>query len=122
MDGQGDVTSREASVVEEAVTTLVAAVRRIYPGVPVDHVIGPVEISGPGQRDSLREAVKWRPPDPKELGPCGGFSAQYGAVCDYFSHPFREEVSWDVDTIYFRLDFCAQPFLFCSKGKCPPFL
>ena len=103
-------------------TTLVAAVRRIYPGVPVDHVIGPVEISGPGQRDSLREAVKWRPPDPKELGPCGGFSAQYGAVCDYFSHPFREEVSWDVDTIYFRLDFCALPYLFCSKGKCPPFL
>ena len=37
---------REAVVIEEAITCLVAAVRRIYPGVPVDHVIGPIEITG----------------------------------------------------------------------------
>jgi Ran GTPase-activating protein (RanGAP) involved in mRNA processing and transport len=38
------------------------------------------------------------------VGPCGGFSAQYAAMCDYFSLPFREEVAWDVDTIYFSHD------------------
>ena len=42
--------------------------------------------------------------DPKLIGPCGGFSAQYASMCDYYSLPFREEVAWDVDTIYFSHD------------------
>jgi leucine-rich repeat-containing protein 16A len=34
------------------------------------------------------------------LGPCGNFSTQYACMCDYFNLPYREEVAWDVDTIY----------------------
>lgn len=34
------------------------------------------------------------------VGPCGGFSTQYACMCDYHSVPYREEVAWDVDTIY----------------------
>ena len=37
-------------------------------------------------------------------GPCGGFSTQYACYCDYYNLPYREEVAWDVDTIYFSHD------------------
>ncbi|KAL8177189.1 UNVERIFIED_CONTAM: Capping protein, Arp2/3 and myosin-I linker protein 3, partial [Gekko kuhli] len=45
---------------------------------------------------------------------CGGFSETYAALCDYNGHCCREEVQWDVDTIYHSednrefnlLDFC----------------
>uniref|UniRef100_A0ABI7W875 Capping protein regulator and myosin 1 linker 2 n=1 Tax=Felis catus TaxID=9685 RepID=A0ABI7W875_FELCA len=32
--------------------------------------------------------------------PCGGFLETYEALCDYNGFPFREEIQWDVDTIY----------------------
>ena len=101
--------AREAAMVEEVILTLAAAVRRIYPGVPVDHVLGKIDLSS----SAIQDAIKWKPPDPKDLGPCGGFSAQYASVCDYYSLPFREEVAWDVDTIYFSHDskeLCLQDF------------
>ncbi|XP_053771242.1 capping protein, Arp2/3 and myosin-I linker protein 2 isoform X4 [Desmodus rotundus] len=34
--------------------------------------------------------------------PCGGFSETYEALCDYNGFPFREEIQWDVDTVYHR--------------------
>ncbi|XP_072587778.1 capping protein, Arp2/3 and myosin-I linker protein 2 isoform X3 [Vulpes vulpes] len=34
--------------------------------------------------------------------PCGGFLETYEALCDYNGFPFREEIQWDVDTIYHR--------------------
>ncbi|OTF84105.1 hypothetical protein BLA29_005305, partial [Euroglyphus maynei] len=32
--------------------------------------------------------------------PCGGFSNQYACFCDYYGVPYREDVAWDIDTIY----------------------
>ncbi|XP_072106874.1 capping protein, Arp2/3 and myosin-I linker protein 3-like [Mobula birostris] len=37
-------------------------------------------------------------------GCCGGFSETYAALCDYNGVPCREEVQWDVDTIYHSQD------------------
>nr|XP_035970937.1 capping protein, Arp2/3 and myosin-I linker protein 2 isoform X4 [Halichoerus grypus] len=34
--------------------------------------------------------------------PPGGFLETYEALCDYNGFPFREEIQWDVDTIYHR--------------------
>ncbi|CAK6436694.1 unnamed protein product [Pipistrellus nathusii] len=34
--------------------------------------------------------------------PCGGFLETYEALCDYNGFPFREEIQWDVDTVYHR--------------------
>jgi len=33
-----------------------------------------------------------------------GFSAQYACMCDFHGVPYREEVAWDVDTIYLSHD------------------
>ncbi|XP_029289434.1 capping protein, Arp2/3 and myosin-I linker protein 2 isoform X2 [Cottoperca gobio] len=32
---------------------------------------------------------------------CGGFSDTYAALCDFNKMPFREEIQWDVDNIYY---------------------
>ncbi|KAL6080270.1 hypothetical protein STEG23_010391 [Scotinomys teguina] len=45
--------------------------------------------------------------------PCGGFLETYEALCDYNGFPFREEIQWDVDTIYHRQGcrhFCLGDF------------
>ena len=63
--------------------------------------------------DRVKHIVDWKPPDLKEIGPCGGFSTQYLCMCEYYSLPFREEVAWDVDTIYYSHDsheLCLQDF------------
>ena len=52
-------------------------------------------------------------PVAKNIGPCGGFSTQYACMCDYHSMPYREEVAWDVDTIYLSHDtreLCLKDF------------
>ncbi|XP_021487769.1 capping protein, Arp2/3 and myosin-I linker protein 2 isoform X2 [Meriones unguiculatus] len=44
---------------------------------------------------------------------CGGFLETYEALCDYNGFPFREEIQWDVDTIYHRQGcrhFCLGDF------------
>ncbi|XP_059238801.1 capping protein, Arp2/3 and myosin-I linker protein 2 isoform X3 [Mustela nigripes] len=40
--------------------------------------------------------------DTAASSPCGGFLETYEALCDYNGFPFREEIQWDVDTIYHR--------------------
>ncbi|KAK2841790.1 hypothetical protein Q5P01_011990 [Channa striata] len=32
---------------------------------------------------------------------CGGFSDTYAALCDFNEMPYREEIQWDVDNIYY---------------------
>ncbi|XP_026166545.1 capping protein, Arp2/3 and myosin-I linker protein 2 [Mastacembelus armatus] len=34
-------------------------------------------------------------------GYCGGFSDTYAALCDFNEMPFREEIQWDVENIYY---------------------
>ncbi|XP_061123182.1 F-actin-uncapping protein LRRC16A-like [Syngnathus typhle] len=57
----------------------------------------------PSERWAALIAV-WEQLDPVGLGPCGGFSVQYRAVCDNLNLAYREEVQWDVDTIYLSQD------------------
>ena len=52
----------------------------------------------------IQAVLEMKPLDFKDMGPCGGFSTQYACYCDYYNMPYREEVAWDVDTIYFSHD------------------
>ncbi|XP_051024723.1 capping protein, Arp2/3 and myosin-I linker protein 2 [Acomys russatus] len=50
--------------------------------------------------------------------PCGGFLETYEALCDYNGFPFREEIQWDVNTIYHRQGcrhFCLGDFSHLSS-------
>lgn len=57
----------------------------------------------PPERETIF-SEEFRPSDPRNVGPCGGFSAQYACMCDFHGVPYREEVAWDVDTIYLSHD------------------
>ena len=43
--------------------------------------------------------------DPRNIGPCGGFSLQYACFCDLLGIPYKEEIAWDIDTIYLSHDY-----------------
>lgn len=76
--------------VETMLHALCAALQVIFPGVPLQQVVDRVSVDG------FEQII----PDPPPQPPCGAFSTQYACMCDYHGLPYREEVSWDVDTIY----------------------
>ncbi|CAH1398123.1 unnamed protein product [Nezara viridula] len=76
--------------VETMLHALCAALQVIFPGVPLQQVVDRVSVDG------FQQII----PDPPPQPPCGAFSTQYACMCDYHGLPYREEVSWDVDTIY----------------------
>ncbi|TWW79458.1 F-actin-uncapping protein LRRC16A [Takifugu flavidus] len=57
----------------------------------------------PADRVSCLQTL-WENNKPAEPGPCGGFSQMYRCVCDWLGLPYKEEVQWDVDTIYLTQD------------------
>uniref|UniRef100_A0A4W3J8H9 Capping protein regulator and myosin 1 linker 1 n=1 Tax=Callorhinchus milii TaxID=7868 RepID=A0A4W3J8H9_CALMI len=57
----------------------------------------------PSERLAALQAM-WDGQNVAEPGPCGGFSQVYAFVCDWLGLPYREEVQWDVDTIYLTQD------------------
>ncbi|KAK7868710.1 hypothetical protein R5R35_008235 [Gryllus longicercus] len=106
-----DSSSQE---VDAMISALATAIRNIFPSVPLMHIIRKVDVQ-PAMRlqqlvgdMSVREGDNHGP-----CGPCGGFSTQYACMCDYHGMPYREEVSWDVDTIYLSHDtreLCLRDF------------
>lgn len=83
-------------------TDLVSAVKQIFPTVPLKYIIRKVEVQ-PSDRESIF-SDELRPADPRNVGPCGGFSLQYACMCDYHGVTYREEIAWDIDTIYLSHD------------------
>ncbi|XP_023724032.1 F-actin-uncapping protein LRRC16A isoform X2 [Cryptotermes secundus] len=99
--------------VDAMVLALATAIRNIFPTVPLQHIIRKVEVVPSKRIQQLLDGELSRGHDGRGLGPCGGFSTQYACMCDYHSMPYREEVSWDVDTIYLSHDtreLCLRDF------------
>uniref|UniRef100_UPI0037E75E8F F-actin-uncapping protein LRRC16A n=1 Tax=Semicossyphus pulcher TaxID=241346 RepID=UPI0037E75E8F len=88
--------------VDEVIAHIGCCLHRICPaGSPVK-VMKKLSLKPP-ERTAALQAV-WDEQGSADLGPCGGFSHQYWCVCDYLGVPYREEVQWDVDTIYLTQD------------------
>ncbi|KAL5287829.1 crml-1 family protein [Megaselia abdita] len=83
-------------------TDLASAIKQIFPTVPLKYIIRKVDIHPPERETIFSDEL--RPSDPRNVGPCGGFSTQYACMCDFHSVPYREEVAWDIDTIYLSHD------------------
>ncbi|XP_032366002.1 F-actin-uncapping protein LRRC16A, partial [Etheostoma spectabile] len=88
--------------VDEVIAHIGSCLNRICPAVPPVKVMKKLSLKPPERVASL-QAV-WDEPGSADQGPCGGFSHQYWCVCDYLGLPYREEVQWDVDTIYLTQD------------------
>nr|XP_044988198.1 F-actin-uncapping protein LRRC16A isoform X3 [Jaculus jaculus] len=76
--------------------------RKIFPGLSPLRIMKKVSME-PSERLAGLQAL-WDSQPVAEQGPCGGFSQMYACVCDWLGFSYREEVQWDVDTIYLTQD------------------
>ncbi|XP_071403379.1 F-actin-uncapping protein LRRC16A-like [Centroberyx affinis] len=91
-----------AGEVDEVIAHIGGCLHRICPaGSPVK-VMRKLSLKPPERTVALQSV--WDEQGGADLGPCGGFSHQYWCVCDQLGLPYREEVQWDVDTIYLTQD------------------
>uniref|UniRef100_A0A672FSK2 CARMIL pleckstrin homology domain-containing protein n=1 Tax=Salarias fasciatus TaxID=181472 RepID=A0A672FSK2_SALFA len=88
--------------VNEVVAHIGNCLLRICPGLPPSKVMKKLCMEPPDRLPPLQ--TLWENNKPAEPGPCGGFSQMYRCVCDWLGLPYREEVQWDVDTIYLTQD------------------
>ncbi|XP_062254942.1 F-actin-uncapping protein LRRC16A-like [Platichthys flesus] len=88
--------------VNEVVAHIGNCLVRICPGLPPSKVMKKLCMEPPDRLTSLQ--TLWEDNKPAEPGPCGGFSQMYRCVCDWLGLPYKEEVQWDVDTIYLTQD------------------
>uniref|UniRef100_A0A8C6L927 Capping protein regulator and myosin 1 linker 1 n=1 Tax=Nothobranchius furzeri TaxID=105023 RepID=A0A8C6L927_NOTFU len=88
--------------VNEVVAHIGNCLLRICPGLPPSKVMKKLSVEPLDRLTALQ--TLWENNKPAEPGPCGGFSQMYRCVCDWLGLPYREEVQWDVDTIYLTQD------------------
>ncbi|XP_056154072.1 F-actin-uncapping protein LRRC16A-like [Lampris incognitus] len=100
--GQWSLRFGSMEELDEVLAHIGSCVHRICP------TAGPVKVM---RRLSLKPSERmvalqslWDEQSSADVGPCGGFSHQYWCVCDQLALPYREEVQWDVDTIYLTQD------------------
>ncbi|XP_059190926.1 capping protein, Arp2/3 and myosin-I linker protein 2 [Centropristis striata] len=84
---------------EAIVSHMIAALKRIFPDSSPGKLLKKIP-PGLQQRfltltNMIEEQLNGQP------GSCGGFSDTYAALCDFNEMPFREEIQWDVDNIYY---------------------
>ncbi|XP_054619563.1 F-actin-uncapping protein LRRC16A-like isoform X2 [Dunckerocampus dactyliophorus] len=98
---RGPWTLRLSSLedVDEVITHIGFCLLRICPAMKL---IKKVSVKPPERAAAL--CAVWEQQDSLDLGPCGGFSHQYRCVCEHLNLPYRDEVQWDVDTIYLSQD------------------
>ncbi|XP_066208365.1 F-actin-uncapping protein LRRC16A isoform X1 [Saccopteryx leptura] len=88
--------------VSEVLAHVGTCLRRTFPGLSPTKIMRRVSLE-PSERLASLQAL-WDSQPVPEQGPCGGFSQMYAYVCDWLGFPYREEVQWDVDTIYLTQD------------------
>ncbi|XP_037008924.2 F-actin-uncapping protein LRRC16A isoform X2 [Artibeus jamaicensis] len=88
--------------VSEVLAHVGSCLRRTFPGLSPLKIMKRVSME-PAERLASLQA-RWDSQPVAEQGPCGGFSQMYAYVCDWLGFPYREEVQWDVDTIYLTQD------------------
>ncbi|XP_075777247.1 F-actin-uncapping protein LRRC16A isoform X3 [Pelodiscus sinensis] len=88
--------------VNEVMAHIGTCLRKIFPGLSPVRIMKKVTMEPPERLTNLQ--ALWDSQTVTELGPCGGFSQMYACVCDWLGFPYRDEVQWDVDTIYLTQD------------------
>ncbi|KAK3597571.1 hypothetical protein CHS0354_018165 [Potamilus streckersoni] len=101
----------ETEEVDHMISHIGTSLKTTFPAFPLERVINKIEVHPPERLRLMNDMV--RNVEKKEVGPCGNFSVMYTCMCDYHNLPYREEVSWDVDTIYLSQDsreLCLRDF------------
>ncbi|XP_065226463.1 F-actin-uncapping protein LRRC16A isoform X2 [Planococcus citri] len=85
--------------VDAMIQALHTAIHTIFPVIPFSYIIRKIDVFPESRVQYLDEPDRFTN-EVRGMAPCGGFSTQYACMCDYHGLPYREEVAWDVDTIY----------------------
>uniref|UniRef100_A0A4W4E7V9 CARMIL C-terminal domain-containing protein n=1 Tax=Electrophorus electricus TaxID=8005 RepID=A0A4W4E7V9_ELEEL len=88
--------------VDEVIAQIGASIQEHCPGLSPVRVMKKLSLK-PVERMSILQNL-WESNSSADVGPCGAFSRMYWCVCDQLGLPFKEEVQWDVDTIYLSQD------------------
>ncbi|XP_017360701.1 F-actin-uncapping protein LRRC16A isoform X1 [Cebus imitator] len=101
---KGSISMKMASPedVSEVLAHIGTCLRKIFPGLSPLRIMKKVSME-PSERLASLQSL-WDSQTVAEQGPCGGFSQMYACVCDWLGFSYREEVQWDVDTIYLTQD------------------
>ncbi|XP_067651117.1 F-actin-uncapping protein LRRC16A-like isoform X1 [Haliotis asinina] len=97
--------------IDHMITHVGKSLKQIFPSFPLERLIVKLEVTPPERLKTMYDMIKEI--EGKEVGPCGGYASMYACMCDYHSLPYREEVAWDVDTIYLSQDsreLCLRDF------------
>lgn len=84
------------------ITHIGVSLQNVFPGVPLERLIKKIDVIPPERLNLMHTMIKDKAK--KDPGPCGGFSHMYASMCDYHHLPYRDDVAWDVDTIYLTHD------------------
>ncbi|KPM12095.1 hypothetical protein QR98_0106760 [Sarcoptes scabiei] len=89
--------------IDSIIGHLITSLKTLFPHNPIETFLKRFEIEPRSRLDHflgyihlIDEKVRYRLID----SVCGGFSNQYACFCDCYGLPYREEVAWDIDTIY----------------------
>ncbi|EHB17027.1 Leucine-rich repeat-containing protein 16C [Heterocephalus glaber] len=86
------------ATVEQLAQHVASAIKKVFPRSTLGKLFRkptPTSMLARLERSNPSESMAPR-------SPCGGFLETYEALCDYNGFPFREEIQWEVDTIYHR--------------------
>ncbi|XP_011304218.1 leucine-rich repeat-containing protein 16A isoform X1 [Fopius arisanus] len=101
----GTLGTTDTTEIDAMIEALHTAIRNIFPTVPLNYVIRKIDVIPASRLQSIRGSELARSTEAtRTTGPCGGFSTQYACMCDLHSVQYRDEVAWDVDTIYLSHD------------------
>ncbi|ESO83066.1 hypothetical protein LOTGIDRAFT_223005, partial [Lottia gigantea] len=101
----------ETDEINHMIIHIGVSLKNIFPSFPLERLIVKIDVQPVERIKTMYDMIK--DIESKELGPCGGFTMMYACMCDYHSLPYREEVAWDVDTIYLSQDsreLCLRDF------------
>ncbi|CAG0915160.1 unnamed protein product [Notodromas monacha] len=90
--------------VDNMIICLGTLVKTIFPSVPLECIIRKIDVPNRRIQQMYDHNRQLEEKDVREPSACGGYSMQYACMCDYHGLPYREEVAWDVDTIYLSHD------------------
>uniref|UniRef100_A0A8B9L4I0 CARMIL C-terminal domain-containing protein n=1 Tax=Astyanax mexicanus TaxID=7994 RepID=A0A8B9L4I0_ASTMX len=100
--GQLSVKLSSNEEVDEVIAQIGSSIQEHCPGLNPVRVIKKLSLK-PAERVTSLQTL-WENNTPADTGPCGAFSRMYWCLCDQQGFPYREEVQWDVDTIYLTQD------------------
>ncbi|CAG2220853.1 CARMIL [Mytilus edulis] len=92
----------ETDEINHMITHVGTSIKQIFPSFPIERIMKKIDVHPPERLKMMNDMIKTI--EQKEHGPCGNFAMMYACMCDYFNLPYREEVAWDVDTIYLSQD------------------